>query len=194
MEKVELLQDIRGHLEAIFHNMGVEVTESNQETATRVAKMWVNEVFKNMNNANIDELTSKMTTFKNEGFDNLIVIKDIEFNSFCEHHLLPFSGKVKIGYIPSKTILGLSKFPRAVEYFSKKPQLQERLTREICDYLSSILNPVALFVQVVATHTCVACRGAESLCSTDTVHKFYASDHYFNAKNLGDIYNEFLSR
>ena len=92
-------------------------------------------------------------------------------NTMCEHHWLPFSGTVTVGYVPCDTIVGLSKIPRVVRYFSRKPQLQEQLTTEIGEFLEDLLEPRAIFVEVTATHQCVKCRGAESDCSTKTYYK-----------------------
>lgn len=148
-------------------------TESSKDTPTRVAKMYYNELFKNRNNQNIGELNDKMKTFPNEGYsDEPITVSNIRFNSVCEHHWLPFSGLATVEYIPDERILGLSKFPRVVKYFSQKPQLQERLTDEIGTYLVSLLKPKYLKVTLTASHCCVACRGAESDCETTTHFKY----------------------
>lgn len=163
---------IAHHISNICDILGIDITsESSKDTPKRVAKMYYNELFKNRNNNNIEELNSKMKHFPSEGYQGEIKIQKIDFHSVCEHHWLPFSGTVQITYAPSDKILGLSKFPRVVKYFSQKPQLQERLTREIGEYLDNILNPLWIKVEVVATHSCVACRGAESDCETYTVFK-----------------------
>ena len=130
--------------------------------------MYVNELFKNVNDENISELHRQMTLFNNEGVTTPITVKDIPFSSTCEHHWLPFMGLVTVTYVPDKEIIGLSKIPRVVKYFSKRPQLQERLTNDIGKFLFDILKPKYLKVEVVSTHTCVMCRGAESDCETVT--------------------------
>lgn len=154
--------------------LGIHITESNKDTPRRIAKMLNEEVFCNRNNHNIEELNNKMTLFDNEnkGSDNIIKVSDIEFSSMCEHHWMPFFGTVYVEYVPDEKIIGLSKIPRVVKYFSKKPQLQERLTEEIGKYLVQLLNPKRLEVIVVATHTCVKCRGIETDCETRTGFKF----------------------
>mmetsp|Transcript_35641 Transcript_35641/g.37034 ORF Transcript_35641/g.37034 Transcript_35641/m.37034 type:complete len:216 (-) Transcript_35641:74-721(-) len=99
--------------------------------------------------------------FDAEGYDDIVIVDDISFNSLCEHHLLPFTGKVTIGYLPDSKILGLSKFARLVEAFSKRLSLQERLTKEIACALDSNLLPKGVVVQIVAEHTCMGIRGVK---------------------------------
>lgn len=166
------VEEIRKHLEAIAEILGFEKTPSNENTPLRVAKMYCNELFKNRNNANLEELNSRMKLFPNEGVTTPITISGIEFCSTCEHHWLPFMGTVTVSYVPDKNIIGLSKIPRVVKYFSRRPQLQERLTRDIGLYLVDILKPKSLTVEVTATHTCVMCRGVESACDTSTTYKY----------------------
>lgn len=175
--KVEVIKE---HLEEIMNILEISRTASNIDTPRRIAKMWCNEVFKNRNNENIEELNDKMKLFPNDYKSELIIVKDIEFNSICEHHWLPFSGKISIGYVPSDSIIGLSKIPRVVKYFSQKPQLQEKLVKEIADYLEELLNPKALFIRAEAVHQCVKCRGAESNCSTVNYYHSEYGTEYFN--------------
>jgi len=100
------------------------------------------------------------TTFPNEeGYDELIMARDIEFSSLCEHHLLPFSGVAHVGYIPGDRIVGLSKLARVVELFSRDLQVQERLTGQIADWLCEHLDPVGVGVVLEAEHTCMSLRG-----------------------------------
>lgn len=98
-------------------------------------------------------------TFPSNGYDELIVIKDIDFYSLCEHHMIPFFGKVHIGYIPNGRILGLSKFARLVDVFSRRLQTQENLTKQILDAINDNLNPKGSVVQIEAEHLCVSMRG-----------------------------------
>ena len=166
------VEEIKKHIEAIADILGIEKNASNENTPLRVAKMYCNELFKNRNGANLEELNSRMKVFPNEGVDTPIVVEDIEFCSTCEHHWLPFMGTVAVSYVPDKSIIGLSKIPRVVKYFSQRPQLQERLTRDIGWYLVKLLRPKSLSVEVTATHTCVMCRGAESHCNTKTTFNY----------------------
>ncbi len=107
--------------------------------------------------------------FDNEGFHDLINISRISFSSLCEHHMLPFFGHIDIAYVPRDSILGLSKFARIVDVFSKRLQVQERLTHEIASFLAEKLHPELLMVRIVAAHTCMTVRGVarpESLTET----------------------------
>lgn len=161
---------IKYHLEEIMKLLGIEETESNKDTPKRIAKMWVRELFENINLNNYDDFIDSLTTFPAEGYKDLVLMRNMPFNSMCEHHFLPFSGKVSVAYIPKDRIIGLSKIPRIVRYFSKMPQLQERFTKNIGDTLDIVLGfPKLIIVRVEADHQCVKCRGAESDCSTVTI-------------------------
>jgi GTP cyclohydrolase I len=102
-----------------------------------------------------------LTTFPNdEGYDELVLAKDIRFTSLCEHHLLPFSGTASVGYLPGNRILGLSKLARVVELFARRPQVQERMTKQIASWLDTRLHPRGVGVVVTAEHSCMTLRGA----------------------------------
>lgn len=104
----------------------------------------------------------KFTIFKNPGYDQMIILKDIDFGSLCSHHLLPFMGKAHIGYIPKGKICGVSKLARALDKFASRPQLQERLTNELADFLMEQLDPIGVMVVVEAQHCCMSIRGVKS--------------------------------
>ena len=170
MTDKELVKEIAGHISAISSLLGFPVTKSNKDTPLRVAKMYCNELFRNRNNRHLNELNAKMKVFPAENHNPVSV--EVPVNSSCEHHWLPFMGNVVVTYVPKDKIIGLSKIPRVVDYFSKKPQLQERLTTEIGEYLVSVIDPEYLSVRMVATHTCVSIRGAKSPCKTTTVYEY----------------------
>lgn len=107
---------------------------------------------------NLEEM---MTVFDNEGYDEMVIAKDIEFYSLCEHHIMAFFGKVHVGYIPGDKIIGLSKMPRLVEVFSRRLQTQERLTSQIAQGLMDLLQPKGVGVVVEAQHLCMMARGVE---------------------------------
>lgn len=101
-------------------------------------------------------------TFPNDGVCDLIIIKDIQFYSLCEHHLVPFFGTVSIGYIPNNRILGLSKFVRLVEIFSKRLQVQERITKQILNAIDDVLQPQGTAINIKAKHLCISMRGVKN--------------------------------
>jgi GTP cyclohydrolase I len=123
-----------------------------------------------MASAYVELLTAKpfeATTFPNdEGYDELILARDIEFRSLCEHHMLPFAGTAHVGYLPGARLLGLSKLARVVQWFAARPQVQERMTKQVADWMYVNLRPVGVGVVIEATHTCVTHRGVEALGSS----------------------------
>jgi GTP cyclohydrolase I len=102
-----------------------------------------------------------LKTVFNERYDEVVLLRDIEFHSLCEHHLLPFVGKAHVAYLPDGKVVGLSKLARLVEGFARRPQVQERLTTQIADALMEALNPVGAACVIEATHTCMTIRGAK---------------------------------
>ena len=108
---------------------------------------------------NIDEILNG--AIFDEEYDEMVIVKDIEFYSLCEHHLLPFFGRCHVGYIPCKKIVGLSKIPRIVDMFARRLQVQERLTRQIAEALQEVLNPAGVAVVMEAQHLCVMIRGVQ---------------------------------
>ena len=111
----------------------------------------------------MDPVATLKSAVFHEDYDQMVVVKDIEFYSLCEHHILPFFGKVHVAYIPNGNIVGLSKIPRMVDIFSHRLQVQEHLTKQICDCLQQALNPLGAIVVVEAQHMCIQMRGIERL-------------------------------
>lgn len=104
-----------------------------------------------------------LTTFPNEeGYDEMVIVRDIPVRSLCEHHLLPFSGRASIGYLPGERIVGLSKLARIMEYFACRPQTQERLTKQVAQWLQDHLSPQGVGVIIEAEHSCMTLRGAHA--------------------------------
>jgi GTP cyclohydrolase I len=102
-----------------------------------------------------------LRTVFNERYDEVVLLRDIEFNSLCEHHLLPFTGKAHVAYLPDGKVVGLSKLARLVEGYARRPQVQERLTTQIADALMDELSPIGAACVIEATHTCMTIRGAK---------------------------------
>ncbi|MBL7716334.1 MAG: GTP cyclohydrolase I FolE [Bdellovibrionales bacterium] len=124
--------------------------------------------------------------FEAEG-QGLVSVRDVEFYSLCEHHLLPFWGKASVAYFPNEKILGLSKIPRVIDVFARRFQVQERLTRQVAESLSSALKPRAIVVRVQACHLCMMMRGVEKQ-SSDTVTEFSIGTDQLNPTELQRIW------
>ncbi|MBQ9228085.1 MAG: GTP cyclohydrolase I FolE [Eubacterium sp.] len=132
--------------------------EGLAETPRRVANMY-EELFAGLN----EDPTQHLKLFNEKSNDEMVIVRDIPFSSMCEHHLLPFVGKAHIAYIPSDNkIIGLSKLARIVDNFAKKPQVQERLTHDIADFLNENLSPKGVAVIIEAEHSCMSIRGARA--------------------------------
>lgn len=130
--------------------------EGLRETPERVARSF-NKLYEGY-----DEDPKKLiTVFDNEGYNEMLIAKDIDFYSMCEHHMLPFFGKAYVGYIPNDKIIGLSKMPRIVEMYSRRLQNQERMTKQVADTLNELLGPKGVGVVIKAEHLCMKARGVE---------------------------------
>ena len=162
----------------IMDVMGLDLTDDSlQGTPKRVAKMYIDEVFSGLNPAN----KPKVALFDNKyQYNQMLVEKNITFYSNCEHHFVPIIGKAHVAYISSGKVIGLSKLNRIVQYFAKRPQVQERLTNQIAEELKYILNTDDVAVIIDATHLCVSSRGIKDETSS-TVTSFYGGK--FNTPN-----------
>jgi GTP cyclohydrolase I len=153
----EKIKKIEGHFREIMTVLGLDLTDDSlQGTPKRVAKMFVQEAFSGLNPAN----RPSTRLFENKyNYDQMLVEKDITFFSHCEHHFVPIYGKVHVAYFSSGKVIGLSKINRFVQYFAKRPQVQERLTVQIGKELERVLNTLDIAVVIDANHMCVASRG-----------------------------------
>lgn len=155
------------HLEVLIASMlrvlGYDLSAENiKDTPYRITKMYLKELLTSDVRTSIEDLIDSCTVFTNVKTDQYIPIKGIKYYSMCSHHFMPFMGKVNIAYHPNEKLLGLSKFPRIVKYFSRKAQLQESFTEDLADFINYILEPKGLLVQVSGQHTCVSARGSEA--------------------------------
>lgn len=144
------------------------------ETPGRVARMYA-ELFGGLH----EDPRQHLKKFFREQYDEVVIVRDISFNSMCEHHLLPFMGRAHIGYLPDGRVVGLSKLARVVEVVSRRPQVQERMTEEIANLLLEQLHAKGVAVVVEATHSCMTIRGVRkpgSLCVTSAMKGLFRSN------------------
>ncbi len=165
INKIE--KSIKNLLEALGENPS---REGLIETPMRVAKSYLT-----LCEGYTQNPRDLMTTFDSEEYKEVIYVKNIEFYSLCEHHLLPFFGNVHISYIPDKKIIGLSKLPRLVDLYARRLQNQERLTKQIMEAISFYLKPLGVAVIIEARHLCVQMRGVQKQNCTVTTSSFYGS-------------------
>ena len=154
--KMELISK---HFREIMHILGLDLTDDSlRGTPDRVAKMYVKEIFSGLNPAN----KPKVALFENKyDYNQMLVEKDIVVHSNCEHHFVPIVGKVHVAYFSSGKVIGLSKINRLVHYFARRPQVQERLTKQIAEGLQEALQTKDVAVIVDAAHLCVSMRGVQ---------------------------------
>ena len=172
----ELDDDIKIELIAkkfkdIMDVLGLDLSDDSlKDTPARVAKMYVKEIFSGLNPAN----KPAITLFENKyQYNEMLLEKNISFYSNCEHHFVPIIGKAHVAYISNGTVIGLSKLNRIVEYFAKRPQVQERLTMQIANELKQVLKTEDVAVVLDAKHLCVSMRGVKDASST-TVTAHYS--------------------
>ena len=164
------IDKIEGHFREIMLTLGLDLTDDSlKNTPARVAKMYVNEVFSGLNPKN----KPAITLFENKyDYNQMLVEKNISLFSYCEHHFVPIIGKAHVAYISSGKVIGLSKLNRIVQYFAKRPQVQERLSTQIGNELKQILNTEDVAVMIDAKHLCVSSRGVQDIASS-TITTFF---------------------
>lgn len=167
-KKIELIQN---HFKEIMHILGLDLTDDSLSgTPNRVAKMYVKEIFSGLNPTNKPE--AKLFENKYE-YNEMLIEKDITLYSYCEHHFVPIIGKVHVAYISNGQVIGLSKINRLVQYYAKRPQVQERLTNQIANGLKEALQSDDVAVIIDATHLCVSSRGIKDT-NTSTITAHYS--------------------
>ena len=156
---------IAKHFRGIMAALGLDLEDPNLVgTDQRVARMYL-EIF-----AGLEEgAEPSVTTFPNDqGYNQMVVVKDIPFYSMCAHHFLPFFGRAHVGYVPAGQVVGLSKLARIVEFYARRPQVQERMTEQVIQFLEKKLRPLGSIVVIEATHFCMEMRGVEKPGATTT--------------------------
>jgi GTP cyclohydrolase IA len=176
---------IAAKMKEILEILGLDLNNpSLSKTPQRIAKMYVDEIFSGLNPENFPRLSFQEEDIPKE----LILVKNISFVSFCEHHFVPIVGKAHVAYVPQKKLLGLSKIHRIVHFFSKRPQLQERLTAQIAHSLMTLLEIEDVAVLLQAFHFCVMARGVEDMTAEMETHVLKGRFEHEN------IRTEFFSR
>jgi GTP cyclohydrolase I len=169
LERKEKIDVIEAHFTGIMRALGLDLSDDSLvETPKRVAKMYVNEIFWGLDY----EAFPKCTTVANKmGYDEMVVERNVNVQSNCEHHFVIIDGLATVAYVPNEKVLGLSKINRIVEYFSKRPQIQERLTEQVFHALCYILETDNVAVMIDAQHYCVKSRGVEDTGSSTVTTK-----------------------
>lgn len=180
------IKTISENFRSILTTLGLDLTnDSLRESPDRIARMYVREIFKGLNTDNFP----KITVIENDmNYDQMIVVRDVTVLSTCEHHFVTIDGKATIAYIPNKKVIGLSKINRIADFFSRRPQVQERLTKQIADCLMHVLETEHVAVHINARHYCVISRGVQDVASTTIT-----SDLRGDFKKRGETRGEFLS-
>lgn len=170
MDDITKIKLISEKFKDIIELLGLDLTDDSiKDTPRRVAKMYVKEIFSGLNPKN----KPLITVFKNKyGYHTPLIELNIPFTSFCEHHFVPIQGKANIAYIPGDYVIGLSKIHRITDYYARRPQVQERLTMQILQELSTSLQTKDVGVVLRATHKCISCRGVEDLGSSTVTSAF----------------------
>ena len=185
----EKMTVIEKHFEVIMKELGLDLTDDSlQGTPHRVAKMFVKEIFSGLNPAN----KPKISVFDNSyHYDKMLVEANISFNSTCEHHFLPIVGKAHVGYVSSGKVIGLSKLNRIVDYFARRPQVQERMIMQIFNELKTGLETDNVMIIMEATHLCVSSRGIKDESSYTSTLQYGG---VFNQKEFRDDFYRLINK
>jgi GTP cyclohydrolase IA len=185
LETNEKIKIISQKFTEIMQVLGLDLSnDSLKETPHRIAKMYVNELFAGLNSKHFP----KMTVIENEmEYDQMVLVQGVQVLSVCEHHFQTIHGLATVAYIPSKNVIGLSKINRVVQFFARRPQVQERLTKQIADCLQYVLQSEHVAVHINAKHYCVIARGVQDAGSSTAT-----SDLRGHFKSKADTRTEFL--
>jgi len=173
MDDEQKVEEIEKHFAAIMDILGLDRSDDSlMGTPHRVAKMYVKEIFSGLHPKN----KPSIKLFDNKyAYNEMLVEKSITFYSNCEHHFVPIIGKAHVAYISSGKVIGLSKLNRIVQYYSKRPQVQERLTIQIAEELKSVLGTEDVAVLIDATHLCVSSRGVQDINSSTVTSAYFGA-------------------
>jgi len=171
LDKNTKIDLISAHFAEIMRILGLDLEDNSlKDTPMRVAKMYINEVFSGLNPEN----KPAVTLFDNNyHYDEMLIEKDIKVHSFCEHHFVPIIGKAHVGYFSNGKVIGLSKINRIVDYFARRPQVQERLTVQIAEELKKALQTDDVAIVIQADHMCVTLRGIKDENSSTQTSSFH---------------------
>ncbi|PWU13051.1 MAG: GTP cyclohydrolase I FolE [Bdellovibrio sp.] len=182
----EKIEKITSQVTEIMKTLGLDLSnDSLKETPQRIARMWVNELFCGLNH----DFFPQIAVIENEmKYDQMVLVQEIQVLSVCEHHFQTIDGIATVAYIPERKVIGLSKINRIVQFFSRRPQVQERLTKQIADCLQFVLGTKHIAVHITAKHYCVAARGVQDSSSFTTT-----SDLRGDFKDRTDTRMEFMN-
>jgi GTP cyclohydrolase IA len=183
----EKIQIISRHFKSIMETMGLDLNdESLSGTPDRVAKMFINEIFSGLKPEN----KPVARKFDNKyDYGDMVVEKNIQVTSFCEHHFLPFIGKAHVAYISNGSVIGLSKINRIVDYYARRPQVQERLTLQIADELQNAMDTEDVAVYIDSKHLCVSTRGIKDTTSSTVTVDYRGA---FKEKNVQQRFIDYI--
>ena len=180
IDTLPITEEIKGHFSEVINLLGEDTNrEGLVKTPERASKAmkFLTEGYE------MDPKQILQSAMFKEDYNEMVIVKDIELYSLCEHHMLPFFGKAHIAYIPSGHIVGLSKIPRVVDVFSRRLQVQERLTEQILDCINETLQPEGVAVVIEASHMCMMMRGVQKQNSTTTTSGFRGSFKETDTRN-----------
>lgn len=180
LDTLPITEEIKGHFSEVINLLGEDINrEGLIKTPERASKAmkFLTEGYE------IDPKQILQSAMFKEDYGEMVIVKDIELYSLCEHHMLPFFGKAHIAYIPNGHIVGLSKIPRVVDVFSRRLQVQERLTEQILDCINDTLQPLGVAVVIEASHMCMMMRGVQKQNSTTTTSGFRGTFRETDTRN-----------
>jgi GTP cyclohydrolase I len=183
-EKIEVIQE---HFAKIMHTLGLDLTDDSLKgTPYRVAKMFVKEIFNGLDPKNKPVARAFSNHYE---YSDMVIEKNIQVTSFCEHHFLPFIGKAHVAYISTGKVIGLSKINRLVDYYARRPQVQERLTLQIADALADAMGTDDVAVFIDSKHLCVSTRGIRDISSSTITSEFRGA---FKNKDIQQKFIDFI--